>query len=77
MFKRKREYFVVWIVDYNGYISYGSHYITSTYRGLKLLNYLISTNKKEVIYQTDDLNTYNLLIELGFKKIEENINMEF
>jgi hypothetical protein len=42
-----------------------------------LLNYLISTNKKEVIYQTDDLNTYNLLIELGFIKIEENINMEF
>ena len=47
MFKRKREYFVVWIVDYNGYISYGSHYITSTYRGLKLLNYLISEVQKD------------------------------
>ena len=42
-----------------------------------LLNYLISTNKKEVIYQTDDVDTYNLLIELGFIKIEENINREF
>ena len=41
-----------------------------------LLNYLINAKVNKVVYQTDDLKTYNILKELGFIITEENLNME-
>ena len=42
-----------------------------------LLNFLVLSNRKEIITRTNDLNVYKTLIDFGFIKIEENIRLEF
>lgn len=39
--------------------------------------YLKISKRKYILYETDDLKTYNYLINVGFKKIEENIKYKF